>query len=134
MKNYYLLLFTMLLTELSFGQTIIYEETFTGQNGKGANAKVIDGPSIDLSDVNWTIDVSNASLTVLPDHFWVENEKLEGFRTKGPAYWYSPSIDMAGYSDVFFQLKAQENNLINSTTIVTQYRIDGTGPWTEAFN
>ena len=50
----------------------IYDETFSGQNGKGAI-----GNSIDLVGCTWTIDVSSANLSNTNDYFKVNSEKLE---------------------------------------------------------
>ena len=48
----------------------LYEETFAGQNGKGA----IGVNPIDLVGCNWTIDVSSANLSDIYDYFKVYNE------------------------------------------------------------
>ena len=44
-------------TNADLNTETLYEETFAGQNGKGAI-----GNSIDLVGCNWTIDVSSAIL------------------------------------------------------------------------
>ena len=46
----------------SYGQvTTIYSEDFTGQEGKGANGG--SPPTTDLTGVDWTIDISSATLS-----------------------------------------------------------------------
>ena len=50
----------------------LYEETFSGQINKGAY-----GSTIDVSDCNWTIDISSATLSNNSDWFKVNsNEQM----------------------------------------------------------
>ena len=52
----------------------LYEENFTGQTNKGAY-----GSNLDISDCDWTIDVSSATLSNSSDWFKVNSsEQMEG--------------------------------------------------------
>ena len=126
---------------VSFGQSTIYLEDFTGQTGKGAIGPGDNNPNIDLSGVNWTIDVSNVNLTETTDYFAVVNvggnELLEGRDLDTDATWLSPVIDISNYTDVAFSITVTEsngtggNNLEPSDTVLIEYRIDS-GTWTTA--
>lgn len=137
LKKYALsILFFIISFHLSFAQTTIYSEDFTGLNGKGAFGPV---PLIDLAGVNWSIDVSGATLDQPDDWFYVTNEFFEGRDLDGPAIWLSPLIDITGFTNVQFSLDAFDhngiagNNLENADTFITEYRIDG-GAWVQALN
>lgn len=111
------------------GQTTIYSEDFTGQNNKGA---VGPTPTIDLTGVTWSVDVSSTSLTASTDWFQVRNEVFEARDIDGDAIWLSPSIDITGYTGVSFTLEAAEAGTMEPSDIFnTEYRIDG-GTWTSA--
>ena len=72
-KIIFLFFLALFYSNLTNAQTTIYSEDFTGQNGQGAI-----GPSTtDTSQVDWTIDISSASLTAATDWFRVTNEKFE---------------------------------------------------------
>ncbi|MFD1062421.1 lamin tail domain-containing protein [Winogradskyella litorisediminis] len=130
----YLLIAILSFSTFCFGQTTIYLEDFTGQNGKGAI-----GPSnfVDLSGVSWNIDISSASLTATADYFQVRTGYLEGRDLDTQATWLSPVIDITGFTNVQFSLDVFENdandNLEDADTFVTEYRIDG-GTWILATN
>lgn len=134
MKKNTLHLFCALCCLISFGQSTIYHEDFTGQTGKGALGPGDDNPSIDLSGVNWSIDVSNVNLTEANDYFAVidvgGNELLEGRDLDFNATWLSPVIDISNYTDVAFSITVTEsngtggNNLEPSDTVLIEYRLD----------
>ncbi|WP_299113877.1 lamin tail domain-containing protein [uncultured Winogradskyella sp.] len=119
---------------IGYGQTTIYSEDFTGQDGKGA---IGPGPITDVSGVSWTVDISNASLTATNDYFQVRSEMLEARDLDTDATWLSPVIDITNFTNVQFSLEASENDatdtLEDADTFVTEYRIDG-GAWTLAAN
>ncbi|WP_299365991.1 hypothetical protein [Winogradskyella sp.] len=128
MKKNYLSLISLLLV-LTFGYGQIYTENFTGQNGKGA---VGPTPTIDVSGVTWSIDVSSAALTATTDWFQVVNEVFEARDIDGNAIWLSPSINISSYTNVSFSLGASEQGTMEAADIFnTEYRIDG-GIWTAA--
>jgi len=141
MKKNALNLLFIVFCYIGFGQTSIYIEDFTGQSGKGAVGPGGGSPTIDLSDVDWTIDVSNVNLTATNDYFRVVtvggNELLEGRDLDTNATWFSPVIDISNYTNVGFTINVTEsngtgtNNLENSDIVLTEYRIDS-GTWTTA--
>ncbi|WP_299519987.1 choice-of-anchor J domain-containing protein [Winogradskyella sp.] len=117
---------------MAYGQTTIYLEDFTGQNGKGATGNT---PTVDLSDVSWDIDFSSANLSNAY-RFWVRNlngNAIFESRNVGSSTWLSPMIDISAYSNVTFTIDASQggNNLDNADTLITEYRINS-GPWTNA--
>jgi len=114
-----------------FGQITIYTETFTNQEFQGATGVNGGGPpNIDLSSVDWTIDVSSGNFDQGQDHFYVINEMLEARDVDGNVYWFSPLIDISTCFDVSVQLDAMEvGNMEASDVLISEYRIDG-GAWT----
>ncbi len=120
-KTALLLMSLAFLCQLGWGQTVLYSEDFTGQNGKGA-----DGNGIDLTGVTWTVDVSGATLSDGNDFFRVVNQRMQARDVDGPAIWYSPVIDISGHTEVGFKLFANNNsNLENSDYLEIAYSIDG---------
>ena len=125
-----------------FSQSTIYLEDFTNQTNKGTVWSGGGSPiTIDLTGVDWTIDISNASLTGNTDYFKVVNidgnDLLEGRDLDTEATWFSPSIDISNYTNVSFSINVTEsngatgNNLEPSDTVLTEYRINS-GTWTTA--
>ena len=109
----------------------IYNEDFTGQNGKGAL-----GTTSDLTNVNWNILVNN-SIWDNSDWFYVKNERFEAVdvtnNNNDTAYWYSPNVDISNYQYVFSELKAFTNNSGGVKSMNSQYKVDG-GLWTDFSN
>ena len=108
----------------------LYEETFSGQINKGAY-----GSTIDVSECNWTIDVSSATLSNNSDWFKVNsNERMEGQDTDGECKWYSPTINIANYHNISLSLFAFKQGFVqtNSTNyyVKTEYSLDG-GIWNQ---
>ncbi|RNC88364.1 MAG: hypothetical protein ED556_04035 [Winogradskyella sp.] len=130
----HVLLILLSLSYAGFGQTTIYSEDFSGQNGKGS---IGPGPITDVSGVSWTVDISNATLADANDYFQVRSEMLEARDLDTDATWFSPVIDITNFTNVQFSLEASENDgtdtLEDADTFVTEYRIDG-GAWTLAAN
>ncbi len=126
---------------LGFGQSSLYFEDFTGQAGKGAIGPGGNNPTIDISGVDWSIDVSSVNLADANDFFFVRtvggNDLLEGRDLDGDAIWLSPSIDISGFTNVSFTIDVSEsngtanNNLEADDTVTIEYRIDA-GAWTIA--
>ena len=115
-------------TNANLNTETLYEETFAGQNGKGAI-----GNSIDLVGCNWTIDVSSANLSDIYDYFKVYNEKLEARDVDGICYWYSPIVNIQNYINVDLSLVASQisnSNRYEATDIFySEYSLDG-NVWT----
>nr|WP_321221130.1 choice-of-anchor D domain-containing protein [uncultured Psychroserpens sp.] len=128
-KNYSLILIAFLCSILSgYGQ--IFSENFTGQNGKGAVGP--NPPTIDLTGVPWSIDISSSDLSANTDWFRVQNEVFEARDVDGISIWLSPSIDISAFTDVEFSLDASEQGNHETEDILnTEYRING-GTWLSA--
>jgi len=94
--------FALLISTGSFAQTSLpYNEDFTGQNGKGATGDNSNGTTVDLSGVNWTIDVGTTLETDgTTNKFVVENEEFRGEDVDGNAFWFSPIIDVSSVNNV----------------------------------
>ncbi len=143
MKKILLTFGLSLLCYVGFSQTSIYLEDFTNQNGKGAIGPGGSTPTIDLSGVDWTIDISNVNLTQTNDYFRVvtvgTNQLFEGRDLDTDATWLTPSIDISGFTNVGFTINVTEsngasgNNLEPTDTVLIEYRIDS-GTWTTATN
>jgi len=128
MKSLFIILVCFLLSLNTYAQVTIYFEDFTGQDGKGAIGPT---PTIDLSGVDWTVDVSSATLST-SDWFFVTNEIFEARDLDGPCIWQSPIIDISIYKNVSFSLLASEDGSMEAGDYVhTEYRTDG-GVWTSA--
>ena len=103
----------------------LYEETFSGQNEKGAF-----GSSIDVTGCTWTVDVGGATLSNNDDYFKVKNERLEAKDVDGNCIWYSPSINISNYHNVTLSLDAIESGYFeNDDIFYSEYSLDG-GVWT----
>jgi hypothetical protein len=111
-------------------QTTLYSEDFSSQNGKGAA-----GSSTDLTGVNWSIDLTNATLSATSDWFQVVNGVFEGRDVDGTQQsngggdgpvWISPSISISGYTNVSISISASESGTMERQDFVrASYQIDG---------
>jgi hypothetical protein len=130
-KTTTLFLFILLISFYSFSQTTLYSEGFDGQNNKGARGS---GPTIDLDDVTWDIDITDAVFSNNYS-FRVRNFSGNGYfeaRDVGTSIWLSPEIDISTQSFISFTIDAFESgNFENADSLTTQYRIDS-GTWTNA--
>lgn len=130
-KNYLSLVLFLFSFCFSFGQTTIYSEDFSGQNGKGAIGPI---PQTYSNGVPWTIDISATTLNVTDDYFIVDNEAFEAQDTDGAAIWLTPTIDISAFTNIQFSLEASQSGVMEITdTFTTEYSIDG-GAWTTATN
>ena len=112
-------------------QTTIYSENFSNQENKGVNGVNNGSPIFDVTGINWSIDVSAASLTASTDWFKVKNGVMEARDLDGLVYWISPDIDIALYVDVLIQLDASEQGNLEATDVYTcEFSLDG-GAWTQ---
>lgn len=112
-----------------FGQTTIYSEGFTDQENKGAIGPT---PTLDLTGVDWSVDISAANLSTDTDWFKVTDGVFEGKDLDGDAIWLSKSITISGYTNISFSLSASESGTLETDDIFkTEYKIDS-GAWTVA--
>jgi hypothetical protein len=112
----------------------LFSENFDGQINKGATGAV---PTVDLSNVDWSIDFSSATLSN-NYRFIVRSVGVNSIfeaRNVGTSIWLSPLIDITEHIDIAFTIDASQggNNLDNEDTLTTEYRIDS-GTWTTASN
>lgn len=136
-----LFLFVMLFSNNSIAQTPIYLEDFTGQAGKGAIGPGGNNPIVDVTGVDWSMDLSNVNLVNNLDYFNVlsvaGNELFEGRDIDNTAIWFSPVINLDGFIDVGFTIDVSEsnnlagNNLEDNDIILVEYRLDN-GSWLQA--
>ncbi|MFP4844750.1 lamin tail domain-containing protein [Winogradskyella sp. PE311] len=134
MKNFYLsLILIFLFSSVSIAQTTIYNEDFSAQGSKGAVGPL---PVVNLSEVNWSIDITGANLNIQNRYIQVNDDYLESRALNTTAIWFSPIVEITGFTNVQFSLDAFSNataNLEDSDTFITEYRIDG-GIWVVAAN
>ncbi|MCI5083324.1 MAG: T9SS type A sorting domain-containing protein [Saprospiraceae bacterium] len=132
LKKLFVLMGLLCLCLSANTQTIIYLEDFTGQNGKGA---VGPGNSIDVTDVDWTVNIDDANLTASSDYFRVENGVFEARDIDGTqgnngsgngAVWISPSINITGFSDVTIEIDVDESGTFEDEDFIrASYQLDG---------
>ena len=105
----------LLFMGTGYGQTTIYSEDFTGDDGYGA---IGPGNTVNVSGVDWTVDVTNSSLTATSDFFQVvsgvfQAQDVDGTQVSNGAgsgpIWESPSISIAGYTNVSISLDVSNN-------------------------
>ncbi|MDR9441928.1 MAG: endonuclease [Schleiferiaceae bacterium] len=65
-----------------------YQEAFSNQHGKGKNGT----SPVDLSGVDWSVDVSQGSFTASDDFFAVKNGVFEAQDVDGLVTWRSPTF------------------------------------------
>jgi hypothetical protein len=147
MKTIILSIFTLMLSLFSLGQvtgqSMIYEEYFTGDVDQGATGGS-NYPTIDLTQVDWTIDISDAAFNHDNSRFRVvtsgpaanPNQRFEGKALFGTAIWMSPEIDIYSFSDVAFSIyvleKNSSDNLEDNDTLEVQYKLDNEVSWRQA--
>ena len=109
-----------------YGQ-LPYLEDFAGENNKGAIGASNSIPTIDVSGVDWAIDVSAATLSATSDWFQVQNEVMEAQDTDGEVIWESPVIDVSTLtSTVSLSIDfSEEGNLENADYAKAYYVLDG---------
>ena len=106
-------LFILLISFYSFSQINLYSEGFDGQNNKGASGS---GPTIDLDDVTWNIDITDANFS--SDYrFRVRsisgNEVFES-RNVGTSTWLSPVINISSQPFNNFTIDASEGGSLEN--------------------
>ncbi len=114
MKRYLSLLFFCFCFSLGslLGQTVIWEENFDGQVGKGVWGDGAGGEIVDLTGVNWTLDYSNCSFSNDEDFIKVDSYfskgRFEARDCDGEAVWESEDINISGFSNVSITAKLAE--------------------------
>jgi hypothetical protein len=135
-KNFLQLIQGAILSILLFvglngwGQTTIYSENFAGQNDKGAIGPGGSSPTIDISGVDWTVDLSSADLSAADDWYKVVSEEFSARDVDGDAVWLSPSINISSFSNVSISIDISESGDMESTDFVKCEYNTGSG-WTQ---
>ncbi len=122
-----LYLFTCLLVSIN-AQTVLYQEDFLSQSGKG-----VAGPSpyvYDTIGMTWTIDPGTSNLTENADYFKVNaTGAFEARDVDGDVFWISPLIDISTLPAVNIQVDISEiGNISGSEYIKLYYIIDNGSP------
>lgn len=142
MKHFLLTIGLCLCTlGVAMGQSTIYSEDFTGDDGKGA---IGPGNTVDVSGVDWTVDVTNADLSATSDFFHVVSGVFTGQDVDGTQQangtgdgpiWISPSINIAGYTNVTISLDVSNNagGFESQDFVKAYYVIDGGSETTFGF-
>lgn len=106
MKQITMIFFSFLLVfiflETAEGQTTLYSDDFNGDNGKG---KIGTDP-VDLSGVDWSVDVTDGEFTSSSDIFGVQSGVFEATNVDGNVIWESESISISGSNNLEFSFDA----------------------------
>ncbi|TWT95921.1 hypothetical protein Pla108_29980 [Botrimarina colliarenosi] len=102
----------------SAAPVVLYSETFTGQAGKGFQAGVTD-----LAGVDWTLNTSEVSATA---DFAVDGgEAFVATDIEGKGVFFTPSIDISGYTDITVSVAAfQTGDIAAADYFDLRYRVD----------
>ncbi len=102
---------------------LIYSEDFSGQNGKGAYGPI---PTMELSEVDWTLDITNASLSASDDYAKIVNEAFEFHDTDGVVSFESPFVNATGFTNFYLEFEASEVGDLEGTDLLEAfYSVDG---------
>ncbi|WP_318343973.1 PA14 domain-containing protein [Flagellimonas baculiformis] len=108
-----------------FSQTTIWSENFSGY-ADGTENGTASGPSAS----GWT--------TNRPGLLNVQSGRIRGRNLDAESTWQTNPINIYGYSSVSFSMDVAVNNASNfeqgSDYFIGEYRIDGSGPWTQFEN
>ncbi|PIF01738.1 MAG: hypothetical protein CR996_02450 [Draconibacterium sp.] len=123
MKHFYLVTIFFILPFFSFSQSIIWEENFDEQVGKGVSGDNSGGLIVDLDDVNWTLDYSQCTFSAEDDFVKVAPYFSGGRFTArdcdGEAIWESDPIDISDYTDI--QVAANIGETGSSNNAASKY-------------
>lgn len=101
------------------GQTVLYSEDFTGEDGKGK----IGTAAVDTVGVDWTIDVSNGDYDASDDYlavgedtsgvFSVQDNDAQGTDLDS---WISPTFNISGFTALEFSFDAYADGDFEATS------------------
>jgi|GEM_PF-7083934 len=127
-----LILLFLVISIFGQAQIVLYNEDFQSQNSQGAIGNSGGQAIVNVSAVDWSLDISQCNLTANTDWFQVRNDLLEARDLDGEAFWLSPPINIQGHLQCALKLKVSEQGVLESSDyLITEYRIDG-GPWLQA--
>lgn len=95
-------LFLLTFWEAVAGQTTLYSDDFSGEDNKG---KIGTNP-VDISGVDWTIDISGGEFTSSSDIFGVQSGVFEAINVDGDVIWESESFSISGSNNLEFSFDA----------------------------
>jgi hypothetical protein len=95
------------------GQYTIYSEDFSNQEGKG-----ISGSGTNTSNVNWSVNNLNGSLSNSSDYGIVVGGVFEFQDTDGAVSWTSPATNIAKFSGLNLGLDYAEDGSLSSTEYI----------------
>lgn len=124
MKNIHLLtLFLCAAFSIECVAQLPYLEDFLGETDKG----VVGVATYDTTGVNWTIDVSSASLTATTDYFQViyvsSNDLFEARDTDGEVVWKSALYDIDGLGLVDLSVDLSHTSTMETADYINVYYI-----------
>lgn len=119
MKNLFTLLTTLLIVQLSFAQTFLYEDF-------SSNVFPPNGFTIDGFPNQWSRSSTDNAGGSAPE------AKFTYIQTNSTSRIVSPSIDLTGYDEVTLNFRHYYDFYANGTTIGLATRIDG-GEWQVAW-
>ncbi len=133
MKSYPTFVLTLLLLLFipftNTGQTILYQDNFTNQNGKGAYGPNNAYDTTGITD--WFLDVTNCILSASTDFIKVRSISgtymMEARDLDGEAIWKTPSISITGYTEVGVFVDIEQNDSTKFETsdyINIYYKLD----------
>jgi hypothetical protein len=130
----------VLLIDATTQAATLYEEYFTGQTGLGHTGPGTPSGLIQPDGVDWSIDVSGGYFTATSDWFRVDgingDEMFTAHDPGGAAIWHSPTINIAGYTDLQLSIYVVTNSndiAEGSNEWQILYSVDG-GDNVEVFN
>ncbi|MBS9767368.1 MAG: lamin tail domain-containing protein [Flavobacteriaceae bacterium] len=116
MKYLYCFLWSVLCPLYCFSQTLIWQEDFNSQNGKGVSGDGAGGIITDFSGVNWTLDYSKCSFSATDDFVKVVSKKFTAMDCNGEAVWESESIDISNFKDIAISISIGETGSSKNKT------------------
>ncbi|PID89227.1 MAG: hypothetical protein CSB01_03105, partial [Bacteroidia bacterium] len=120
MRRYFLLLGFLFSSTCLWGQTVIWEENFDTQVGKGVWGDGAGGVTADFVGVNWTLDYSNCTFSEQEDYVKVapiySKGRFEARDCDGEAIWESENIAISGYSNINITAKLKQTGSSNNQT------------------
>lgn len=125
MKNILITIISLLIFDISFGQTIWSEDfsAYSAGTGIDGSGNIGDYPS---GVTKWTLDVSSATLSNTGDYIKTVSGQMEGRDIDNSVYWESENIDISSYSLINISIDASETGGLEGTDFIrVSYQLDG---------
>ncbi|MFP4673516.1 MAG: PEP-CTERM sorting domain-containing protein [Opitutales bacterium] len=117
-----------------------YFEDFTDQDDQGAYGNSNDGITEDTSQVDWSIDITNAGLDAdkTTNDWRVIDDEFVGQDMGGVADWFSPVVDVSGHteiSDISFDIRLTNKGAnFSSEGVSFAYSLDSGASFTDIYS